>query len=87
MARTLCSSGGPLLVLKLVIASKGGHFLPLVQLNRDNYAINGIGRDFPSIYRECALLFGRLLLVLKLVIASQAATSYPLCSWIETITR
>ncbi|KJV29445.1 hypothetical protein VI01_15195 [Pantoea sp. SM3] len=56
MARTLCSSGGPLLVLKLVIASQGGHFLPLVQLDRDNYAINGTGSDFPSIYRECALL-------------------------------
>ncbi|MGK3112903.1 hypothetical protein [Candidatus Pantoea formicae] len=58
MARTLCSSGGPLLSFNLVIASKGGHFLPPVQLVKENFAINGTGRDVPGVGAD-ALLFGR----------------------------
>ncbi|ORM67598.1 hypothetical protein HA51_18395 [Pantoea rwandensis] len=49
MTRTLCSSSGPLLDLKLVIAAKSGHFLPHVQLDKENYAINGKYRYFPAI--------------------------------------
>ncbi|MCA1176787.1 MULTISPECIES: hypothetical protein [unclassified Pantoea] len=48
MPRTLCSSGEPLLGLKLVIALSCSNLIPCVQLVRGIYTMNGKNRDFPA---------------------------------------